>query len=62
MGETIISCHGINLKPLDSEESDESHKIEVSKVEDEYYVTISHEMTKIYYYCNKDGLYFYNVK
>ena len=94
IGETMVSCHGINLKPLEAEASDENHQIDVSRVEDEYYVNINHLMTKnhyisfiaavskdrlqlvklypessaetrfkisgvnkIYYYCNKDGLY-----
>lgn len=94
IGETMVSCHGINLKPLEAEASDENHQIDVSRVEDEYYVNINHIMTKnhyisfiaavskdrlqlvklypessaetrfkisgvnkIYYYCNKDGLY-----
>lgn len=94
IGETMVSCHGINLKPLEAEASDENHQIDVSRVEDEYFVNINHIMTKnhyisfiaavskdrlqlvklypessaetrfkisgvnkIYYYCNKDGLY-----
>lgn len=94
IGETMVSCHGINLKPLEAEASDENHQIDVSRVEDEYYVNINHIMAKnhyisfiaavskdrlqlvklypessaetrfkisgvnkIYYYCNKDGLY-----
>ena len=99
IGETIVSCHGINLKPLEAEECDDKHRVEVSRIEDEYYVKVNHEMTKghyisfiaalsgdrlqlvklypesgaearfkisgakkIYYYCNKDGLFHYNVK
>lgn len=98
IGEIVTNCHGISLRPLEAEESDEMHKIEVSKAEDEYYVRISHEMTKthyisfivalssdrlqlvklypemnaearfkikgvkkIFYYCNKDGLYLHNI-
>lgn len=98
IGETMVSCHGINLKPLEAEASDENHQIDVSRVEDEYYVNINHIMTKnhyisfiaavskdrlqlvklypessaetrfkisgvnkIYYYCNKDGLYSYPI-
>ncbi len=98
VGETMVSCHGINLKPLEAEASDEKHQIDVSRVEDEYYVNINHTMTKnhyisfiaavskdrlqlvklypessaetrfkisrvnkIYYYCNKDGLYSYPI-
>lgn len=98
IGETIVSCHGINLKPLEAEESDDKHKVEISRVEDEYYVRVNHKMSKshyisfiaalsndrlqlvklypesnaegrfkvkgvkkIYYYCNKDGLYLRNI-
>lgn len=98
IGESCVSCHGINLISLEAEVADEKHCIEVSKIEDEYYVKVNHEMTKkhyisfiaalskermefvklypesnaearlkikrvtrIYYYCNKDGLYLYNV-
>lgn len=49
MGETVISCHGIDLKPLEAEEADENHQINIEKVEDEYYITINHEMTKQHY-------------
>lgn len=46
MGEASISCHGVNLMPLEAEISDESHEISVEIIEDEYYVTIDHAMTK----------------
>lgn len=49
MGETMLSCHGINLKPLEAEECDEKHTVEVSRVEDEHYVKINHEMNKFHY-------------
>lgn len=48
-GEAVVCCHGITLPPLEAEESDENHKIYVETVEDEYYVTISHEMSKEHY-------------
>ncbi len=49
MGETVINCHGVLLAPLEAEEIDENHKILIEKVEDEYYVRIEHDMTKIHY-------------
>lgn len=49
MGEAQITCHGIVLPPLEAEQEDESHKITVEEVEDEYYVTADHEMTKEHY-------------
>ncbi len=98
MGEAVISCHGVQLIPLDAEPSDEQHKIFVERVEDEYFVEIEHEMTKshyisfiaalssdgcqllklypegspsgmfkirgvkrLYFYCNKDGLFFLDI-
>ena len=98
-GELAVSCHGIVLSPIECEECDENHKLNLEKVEDEYYISINHEMTKkhyisfiavvtnstlqlkklypeenagarfkigavrrIYFYCNKDGLYTYNLK
>ncbi len=48
-GEAVISCCGITLPPLEIEELDEEHKIQLEKVEDEYYVSIDHPMTKEHY-------------
>lgn len=99
MGEAVIQCHGITLMPCQAEEQDEKHMISVEKSEDEYFVRISHEMTKQHYisfaaalssdkiqmvklypegnaearfkingvrkivfYCNKDGLYFTDIR
>lgn len=49
MGEVVVQCHGVQLKPEEAEESDEKHKIFIERVEDEYYVRIEHEMTKVHY-------------
>lgn len=94
MGEVSASCHGISLLPLEADASDDSHNVSIERVEDEYFVTINHEMTKnhhisfiaaassdrmqvvklypegnaearfkingvkkIFYYCNRDGLF-----
>ena len=46
VGDTVISCCGINLPPLEAEEPDENHKVTIEKVEDEYFITINHDMTK----------------
>ena len=99
MGETVIQCHGLMLSALESEPADDQHKISVERVEDEYFVSISHPMTKehyisfmaaaasdsmqmiklypewnaearfkiscfkkIYFYCNRDGLFSIDVK
>ncbi len=99
MGEAVIHCHGVLLTPLQAEEIDEHHQISVEVVEDEYFVTVDHDMTKnhyisfiaalsydklqmaklypegnpetrfkingvtrLYFYCNKDGLFVMNPK
>lgn len=98
MGEAVIHCHGVQLLPAEPEETDERHMIFIEQVEDEYYVRISHGMTKqhyisfisavspdriqtvklypeenaearfamravqkIFFYCNRDGLFAMNV-
>ena len=98
MGEAVVSCHGIALKSLDAEKSNDKHIVAIKKVEDEYFVQIDHPMTKqhyisfiaavscdsmqikklypessaqarfkingvkrIYYYCNRDGLFYVDV-
>ena len=45
-GETVVSCCGITLPALEAEDTDEFHEITVEKVEDERFITVSHEMTK----------------
>ena len=45
-GESLVSCCGITLPPLEAEETDDSHTITVEKVEDEHFVTVHHPMTK----------------
>ncbi|MBQ3602212.1 MAG: helix-turn-helix domain-containing protein [Clostridia bacterium] len=48
-GDAVISCCGIALPPLDAEEADEAHEIKIEKVEDEYFITVNHEMTKTHF-------------
>ena len=45
-GGALISCCGITLPVLDAEEPDAAHAARVEKIEDEYYVSAGHEMTK----------------
>ena len=45
-GETVVSCCGITLPPLEAEAADEEHVIRKEIAEDEYYVSIDHPMTK----------------
>lgn len=48
-GDSVVSCCGITLPPLEAEEPDDNHKINIEKVEDEYFITINHDMTKTHY-------------
>lgn len=48
-GDAVISCCGITLPPLEAEETDESHEINIERVEDEYFVTVNHNMTKSHF-------------
>lgn len=45
-GEAMISCCGVTLPPLEAESPDEAHAPQAEIVEDEYYVTVDHPMTK----------------
>ena len=49
IGETVVSCCGVTLSPLDVEEMDESHSVSIELSEDEYYMTVNHEMSKEHY-------------
>ena len=49
MGDAVIQCHGVQLLPEEAENSDENHMIFIERIEDEYYVRIDHEMTKLHY-------------
>lgn len=48
-GDTVISCCGITLPPLEAEDVDEAHGVTVEKVEDEHFITVIHEMTKTHF-------------
>ena len=48
-GEAVITCCGITLPPLEAENPDQDHIISLEVVEDEYYVTVDHPMTKTHY-------------
>lgn len=49
MGDSMISCCGVTLPPLEAEEADEDHRITLEAVEDETFVTVVHPMTKAHY-------------
>lgn len=48
-GQAVISCCGIVLPPLEAEEEDAAHELQIELVEDEFYVTCNHDMTKDHY-------------
>ncbi|MBE7003095.1 MAG: helix-turn-helix domain-containing protein [Ruminococcaceae bacterium] len=48
-GEAVVSCCGIVLPPLEAEPADEQHPVHVERIENEYYVTVRHEMSKTHY-------------
>ena len=45
----MISCCGIQLPALETEEPDPAHRLEVQMVEDEIYVSAEHPMSKEHY-------------
>lgn len=45
-GEAVVSCCGITLPPLEAEEPDAAHQMHIEKVEDEYFVSVDHEMSR----------------
>ncbi len=49
VGEAVIVCCGLTLPPLEAENEDDEHTIHFEKIEDEYYVTVGHSMTKEHY-------------
>lgn len=58
-GSAVISCCGVTLVPQEAETADEEHAVLCEKIEDEYYITIDHPMTKEHYisfiaYCTGD--------
>lgn len=45
-GEGAFSCCGVSLPPLEPEEPDDEHPICAERVENEWFVTVAHPMTK----------------
>lgn len=48
-GESVISCCGVSLPPLEAEEPDEAHAAAVAPVENEWLLTLPHPMEKGHY-------------
>lgn len=63
LGEGSFSCCGVHLVPCEAEEPDKAHGLQVERVEDEWYVTLDHPMTKEHFisfiaYVTMDGITF----
>ena len=48
-GNMVASCCGVTLPALEAEEMDGEHGLTIENVEDEYFITIDHPMTKEHY-------------
>ncbi len=46
IGDAVVSCCGITLPALETEDADAAHAIIIEKVEDEHFISIPHPMTK----------------
>ena len=49
VGEALISCCGVTLPPLEAEEAEGEHGISLERVEDEYFVSLAHPMSREHY-------------
>lgn len=49
IGQAVVSCCGILLPSLEAENEDDEHRLTVEQIDDEYYVSVPHEMTKDHY-------------
>lgn len=48
-GAVLVSCCGVTLPPEEAESADETHRLKIRKADGEYYISISHPMTKEHY-------------
>lgn len=48
-GNAEIQCCGKKLLPLEKKNIDENHTFKIEPIDDEYYITFDHEMTKEHY-------------
>ncbi|MBM6785271.1 helix-turn-helix domain-containing protein [Collinsella tanakaei] len=51
MGEGSFSCCGVQLMPQEAEDADEddTHRVRVERIENDWYLTLDHPMTKQHY-------------
>ncbi len=59
MGSLPVSCCGITLPPLEPETPDDEHAVRWERIENEFYITSAHPMTKAHFisfvaYCTED--------
>lgn len=48
-GEADVSCCGRKIIPLIPKPTDEMHRLTVDEIEDDYYITFNHEMSKTHF-------------
>ena len=48
-GNAVVSCCGITLPALETEEEDGEHVLTIENVEDEHFITVHHPMTKAHF-------------
>lgn len=48
-GNAVVSCCGITLPALETEEEDGGHVLTIENVEDEHFITVHHPMTKAHF-------------
>lgn len=63
LGEGSFSCCGSTMFPQEAEEPDADHAFSIERIEDDWYVTLDHPMTKDHYisfvaYATMDGICF----
>ena len=46
VGNAVVSCCGVTLPAAEAEDADEEHEVTLEMVEDEWFVTVHHPMTK----------------
>ena len=49
IGDVVVSCCGVTLPAAEAEEADEEHGITLERVEDEWFITVHHPMTKAHF-------------
>lgn len=58
-GSAMISCCGVALPPLEADQADADHQMNCEEIEDEYFLSMQHPMTKEHYisfvaYCTEE--------